>query len=105
MDDDADESLLDGCDKMFPTARRLDDHIRGCKDRHGETMQRIEQLSEQTRGEFASVKAERERMHVENKASFDKLYSGLWKAVALIAAAVLANYLAQHGFSPLGLNH
>ena len=72
--------------------------------RHGETLRRIEELSEQTRGEFGSVRTERDRMHTENQAQFDKLYSGLGKAVAIIAAAVLANYLAQHGFTAPGLH-
>ncbi len=90
---------------MLQTSRRLDDHIRECATRHDETLRRIDDLSQQTRGEFAVVKIDRERMHKENVEQFGKLYSGLWKGVALVAAAVLANYLAQHGLSPLGMGH
>ena len=88
---------------MMRTATRLDDHIRECSARHGEMLRRIDDLSQQTRGEFQAVKEDRQRMHDENTAQFGKLYGGLWKAVAIIAGAILANYLAQHGFSPMGM--
>ena len=87
---------------MFSTSRRLDDHIRECSTRHGETITRIQDLSEQTRGEFAQVKSEVSARHAENTASFVKLYSGLWKVVLAILSALALNYLAQHGFSVPG---
>lgn len=87
---------------MFHTSRRLDDHIRECGQRHSETLKRIADLSDQTRGEFGAVKIERDRMHAENEVNFTKLYGGLWKAVALVGAAVLAQYLAAHGFNVPG---
>ena len=87
---------------MFSTSRRLDDHIRECAARHGETLRRIEDLSDQTRGEFASVKASVEIRHAENTVAFAKLYSGLWKVVLAICGALALNYLAQHGFTVPG---
>ena len=51
----------------------------------------IKDLSDQTRGEFKSVRAETEKRHTENR----KL---MWSLAIMVMAAVLANYLAAYGF-------
>lgn len=71
---------------MLPTARRLDDHIRQAEKRHDETILRIKDLSDQTRGEFEQVNKEQDRMHSENTAKFDKISKTIYIATGIAMA-------------------
>ena len=78
-------------------SRRLDDHLRECGQRHNEMLDRIKDLSEQTRGEFRAVRNETDARHAENK-------KRAWSVALMILGALATSYLAQHGLSAPGLH-
>jgi hypothetical protein len=94
----------------------LREHMRECLEARKETNRRIDDIDKKLDGSFGEARRKIDERHEQNQkaiADLDKktqtslrrLYGGLWRVALTLLGALMASYLAQHGFTAPGLTH